>query len=359
MNVSVDANRLAELEKANRIFQKQLDRANADQQRLEVTNQQKESLLRRVIEEVQESQAVIEERSHALEQALQELQYTQAQLVQSEKMSSLGQLVAGVAHEINNPVNFIYANTVYAQQYFNVLFDLVALYQTHYPDPVEPVEQALAEADLEFMTTDLPQLLGSMQSGADRIKKIVLSLRNFARLDEADYKPVDIHEGINSTLMILGSRLTARPDGQGPTVGHRAAIAVVTDYATLPPIECYAGQLNQVFMDLLMNAVDAIEASTAPRPGQITITTALTDARHISIRIADTGGGIPEAILPHIFNPFFTTKPVGKGTGMGLAICYQIITQNHHGQLTCRSTSDGTEFVITIPIQQQFQTSRK
>jgi two-component system, NtrC family, sensor kinase len=357
MNVSVDANRLAELEKANRILQKQLDRASADQQRLEITNQQKESLLRRVIEEAQESQAVIEERSHALEQALQELQYTQAQLVQSEKMSSLGQLVAGVAHEINNPVNFIYANTVYANQYFTVLFELLALYQTHYPHPVEPIERALAEADLEFMTTDLPQLLGSMQSGADRIKKIVLSLRNFARLDEADYKPVDIHEGIDSTLMILGSRLTARPDSQGPTAGqtagHRAAIAVVTDYATLPPIECYAGQLNQVFMDLLMNAVDAIEGSTAPRPGQITITTALADARHISIRIADTGDGIPEAILPHIFNPFFTTKPVGKGTGMGLAICYQIITQNHHGQLTCQATSGGgTEFVMTIPIRQ-------
>jgi two-component system, NtrC family, sensor kinase len=354
MDASAKVNCLAELEKANRILQKQLDRAKADQQRLEITNQQKESLLRRVIEEVKESQAVIEERSQALEQALKELQYTQAQLVQSEKMSSLGQLVAGVAHEINNPVNFIYANTAYAKQYVETLFDLLALYQSHYPNPVEPIQLALIEADLEFVTIDFPQILGSMRSGADRIKKIVLSLRNFARMDEADYKCVDIHDGINSALMILGSRLMVPPDGQEPIGGHRAAITVVTDYAPLPTVECYAGQLNQVFMELLMNAIDAIENHTTGVPGLIKITTALTDTQHIAIRISDTGSGIPATIQPHIFDPFFTTKPVGKGTGMGLAICYQIITQNHRGQLACNSMiGSGTEFVITIPLQPQ------
>jgi two-component system, NtrC family, sensor kinase len=230
---------------------------------------------------------------------------------------------------------------VYADQYCSTLFELLTLYQSHYPQPVAPIQTALEAADLEFIKTDLPQILASMQSGADRIKQIVLSLRNFARMDEADYKPVDIHEGIKSALMILGSRLAAQ--------NHRPAISVVTDYAALPPVECYAGQLNQVLMNILINAIDALETSA----GEISITTQQPDAKRIRIRIADNGDGISREIQPQIFNPFFTTKAVGKGTGMGLAIGYQIIVEKHGGELTCHSTTGfGSEFVITIPIHQ-------
>lgn len=291
----------------------------------------------------------VEQRTLELKNTLGELQRTQAQVVQSEKMSSLGQLVAGVAHEINNPVNFIHGNLTHAQEYTQDLLGFVQLYQQHYPDPVAEIETTAEEIDLEFLQEDLPKMLASMKVGTDRIRQIVLSLRNFSRMDEAELKPVNIHEGLDSTLMILQHRLKARPE--------RPEIEVTKDYGKLPLVECYAGQLNQVFMNILVNAIDAIEDSNAKRtlaeiranPGRITIQTAVIDTNWVQIAIADNGSGMPEQIQQQIFNPFFTTKPVGKGTGMGMSISHQIITEKHQGKLQCFSTpGEGTQFVIQI-----------
>jgi len=281
-----------------------------------------------------------------LSEALQNLKQTQSQLIQSEKMSSLGQMVAGIAHEINNPVNFISGNLNHASNYIEDMLSLLECYQTHYPEPVPAVEALAEEMDITFIAQDLPKLLSSMRIGADRIRQIVLSLRNFSRLDEAEMKPVDIHEGIDNTLLILQSRLKPTAASQG--------IEVIKDYGSLPKVECYAGQLNQVFMNILANAIDAIAAQ--PDPRRITIRTVLMDATpqqlaSVAIYIADNGAGIPPTILSRLFDPFFTTKPVGKGTGLGLSISYQIVVDKHGGQLTCRSESgQGSEFCIQIPI---------
>jgi two-component system, NtrC family, sensor kinase len=293
----------------------------------------------------------LRQQTQQLEQALAELGSAQSHLVQSEKMSSLGQLVAGVAHEINNPVNFIYGNLNYANGYIQDLLKLVALYQEHYPQPVAEVQTEMETIDLDFLMGDLPNLFASMKIGADRIQQIVLSLRNFSRMDEAECKPVDIHEGIDSTLMILQNRTKPKPDHPGIMI-HR-------EYGALPAVECYAGQLNQVFMNILSNAIDALEERDTQRslaeikefPSAIGIHTEVTDAHHIAIRISDNGVGMPETVQQRIFDPFFTTKPVGKGTGMGLAISYQVVTEKHRGTLQCHSTLEqGTEFVIEIPI---------
>ncbi len=290
-------------------------------------------------------------KAQELEQAMQELRRTQAQMIQNEKMSSLGQLVAGVAHEINNPASFIYGNLSHAQSYANDLFKLIELYQTHYPEPHPEIIAEITEIDLEFLREDLPKLINSIQNGAERIKKIVESLRTFSRLDEAELKTIDIHEGINSTLMILESRLHKNL--------NPPAIAVIKEYSDLPPVECYAGQLNQVFINILSNAIDALEESmkkltnnnqTFEHP-YIKIRTKLTADHQVMIAIFNNGFGIPKNIKERIFDPFFTTKPVGKGTGMGLSICYQIITEKHQGSIECFSEpKQGTEFVICIPL---------
>ncbi|BAZ32419.1 histidine kinase [Cylindrospermum sp. NIES-4074] len=296
-----------------------------------------------------EQQKTLQEQAQALEQTLRELQQTQAQLIQTEKMSSLGQLVAGLAHEINNPISFIYSNIVPAHQYTQDLLRLLQLYQQNYPDPAPEIKAEAEAIEVDFLADDLPKLLTSMQVGAERIKQIVLSLRNFSRLDEADMKAVNIHEGIDSTLMILESRLK-------DTTNH-PPITIIKEYDDLPPVECYAGQLNQVFMHVLTNAIDALEelflsGKTTENP-QISIRTQLMSDEQVIIGIADNGIGIPESIQKQVFDPFFTTKTVGKATGLGLSISYQIITEKHRGKLGCVSNpGQGTEFVIAIPINQ-------
>ncbi|HEY9889641.1 MAG TPA: ATP-binding protein, partial [Candidatus Obscuribacterales bacterium] len=288
-----------------------------------------------------------------VEQALVDLQKAQMQLVQAEKMSGLGQLVAGIAHEINNPVNFIHGNLSHLRRYTQDLMDLLALYQQHQPESIPAIEALIEDIDLEFLQTDLPQTLDSMKIGTDRIRQIVLSLRTFSRIDEAEFKAVDLHEGIDSTLVILGHRLKARSDFP--------EIKVVKDYSALPLVECYPGQLNQVVMNILANAIDAVEeqgrgqpfAELKQNPGQITIRTARLKNDWVEIAIADNGTGMAAAVQQRIFDPFFTTKAVGKGTGMGMSISYQIITEKHGGRLKCFSTvGQGTEFIIHIPIRQ-------
>ncbi|MDX2230115.1 MAG: PAS domain S-box protein [Leptolyngbyaceae cyanobacterium bins.349] len=312
--------------------------------------------------ERQQAQQQLQQKAQDLEATLRELQQTQTHLVQSEKMSSLGQLVAGVAHEINNPVNFIYGNLNYASDYIQDLLGLLQLYQEHCPTP--PVVQNVIDAiDLDFLVDDLPKLLASMRVGAERIREIIASLRNFSRLDEAAFKTVNLHDGIDSTLMILQNRLKAQP--------HHAEIQVFKEYDDLPNVQCYPGQLNQVFMNILTNAIDALEenlqshhppfpldpaASLPPTllPSPIIwIRTQRIGSAQVAITIKDNGPGIPPDVRDRLFDPFFTTKPVGKGTGLGMSISYQIVTERHHGTLRCYSElGQGAEFIITIPIHQ-------
>ncbi len=304
-------------------------------------------------EALQRSEAELRQKAEELEHLIRELRHTQAQLVQTEKMSSLGQLVAGIAHEINNPVNFIHGNVGHARNYIQDLTTIVQVYQAHVPDPNPEIRDLIEGVDLEFLLDDLPRLLDSMQVGADRIRDIVASLRTFSRLDEAEVKDVDIHAGIDSTLMILHNRLKAKSD--------RPEIAVHKDYGALPHVECSAGQLNQVFMNILSNAIDALEdrdrdrslAEIREKPSQIWIKTQVAkDRTAIQVSIRDNGPGIPAHVQPRIFDPFFTTKPVGKGTGLGMSISYQVVVDKHDGQLTCHSTvGEGSEFVIEIPLR--------
>ncbi|WP_204141878.1 sensor histidine kinase [Halomicronema sp. CCY15110] len=287
-------------------------------------------------------------------EALQKLQQTQAQLVQHEKMSSLGQLVAGVAHEINNPINFIDGNIEPATDYIKDLLELIELYQTTYPEASEQIRQKEAEIDLDFMVEDLLKVLSSMKLGTSRIKQIVLSLRNFSRLDEAEIKPVDLHEGLDNTLVILKSRLRGG--------NHQDSVQVTRQYTSLPLIECHAGQINQVFMNILSNAIDALETTAHP---QIKIETRLVEQSevdapgadqpelpYVEVRIRDNGPGMDKAVKRKIFDPFYTTKPVGKGTGLGMSISYQIIVEKHHGTLQCVSeVGEGAEFIVRIPVQ--------
>ncbi|BAY08072.1 PAS domain-containing sensor histidine kinase [Calothrix sp. NIES-2098] len=320
---------------------------------------------------VQQRTIALSQEKEKLEQTLKQLQQTQSQLIQSEKMSSLGQLVAGVAHEINNPVNFIYGNITPATEYVEDLLYLLQCYQQHYPISSSTLQAEIEHIDIEFIIEDLPRLLSSMKVGANRIREIVLSLRTFSRLDEAEVKEVNIHDGIDSTLMILQNRLK-------PKTGN-SQIQVIKEYGKLPLVECYAGQLNQVFMNIIVNAIDALEEYDQKRspqeiienPSQITICTEFRQGEtriesaeephstnsesSIVIRIIDNGPGISEAVCNRLFDPFFTTKSIGKGTGLGLSISYQIIVERHQGQIECYSTPGHTEFAIVIP-QQQIKT---
>lgn len=312
----------------------------------------------RVAEALQESETLLKAQAKELETALHELRHTHAQLVQTEKMSSLGQLVAGVAHEINNPINFIYGNLIHAKGYTQDLLRLVDMYQNECCKSIDAIQEEIEVIDLEFLREDLPKLMDSMQVGSERIHEIVQSLRTFSRLDEAEVKAVNIHEGIDSTLMILKSRLKATP--------KRGSIEVIKDYGDLPLVECYPGQLNQVFMNILVNAIDALEESrvealadngqadnpTLPTPG-IRIHTEIVADNWVIIRIADNGPGITREQSSKLFDPFFTTKPIGKGTGLGLSISYQIVVDKHGGKLECVSEPNhGAEFIIEIPLRQ-------
>ncbi len=337
----------AMLERSLELSSKELLEANAKLQRV----------LKDVEAQVQDRTEDLSQANAALEHTLQELQSTQLQLIQQEKMSSLGQLVAGIAHEINNPTNFIYGNVIHAQDYIEGLLDMVRLYQATYPHPTPEIRQLAQSIELDYLATDLPQLLASMHTGSERIREIVMSLRSFSRLDEATVKWVNLHEGLDSALMLIQGRLQARPE--------RPTIQVIKQFSALPLVECYAGQLNQVFLNVLTNAVDAIDErfidqqplgsvegivdvpiihiqTTVPTPGRVHIT------------IMDNGWGMDKTSQESLFNPFYTTKPVGQGTGLGLSISYQIICDRHQGNLTCTSTLGvGTTFVIEIPITQE------
>lgn len=307
--------------------------------------------LRKQAEEVLQEAAAKDQRSRQLEQALRELQQTQLKLIHSEKMSSLGQLVAGLAHEINNPINFIYGNISHAQQYVDDLLQVIRAYQGEYPEISAELEALLEEVDLPYLQDDLQKLLDSMQGGAERITEIVQSLKNFSRLGGADLKIVDIHDGINSTLTILRHRFKETQ--------QRPEIQVIRQYADLPKVQCYASQLNQVFMNLLSNAVDALDekadtlSPNSPWQPQITITTETTATATVRIHVGDNGIGISEDVQRRMLDPFFTTKPVGKGTGLGMSISDQIVTERHRGELKCISVpGKGSRFMVEIPLTQ-------
>ncbi|MEG3897712.1 MULTISPECIES: PAS domain S-box protein [unclassified Microcoleus] len=330
---------------------------NADGQAKVIIGVSQDITTRKQAEEaLRQSEARERERARELESALLELQSTQTQLIQTEKMSSLGQLVAGIAHEINNPVNFIYANIDYLNLYTTQLLDLVNLYEQEYPEPNSKIVDRIQEIDLGFMAEDLRKLVGSMQVGTDRIRQIVLSLRNFSRLDESAMKPVDIHAGIESTLLILQHRLKSRD--------NRPEIEVIKEFGKLPLVECYASQLNQVFMNIIANGIDAIEEryqklsvpESETKSGRIAIGTVVTAHNTVMVEISDNGTGIPEGIVDRIFNPFFTTKAVGKGTGLGMSIAHSIVVEKHNGKIECISSIGcGTTFRIQIPIDKVYK----
>ncbi|MBD1931930.1 MULTISPECIES: sensor histidine kinase [Cyanophyceae] len=284
-----------------------------------------------------------------LQKTLTELKKAQAQLVQKEKMLGLGQLAAGMAHEINNSIGFVSSNLEPASEYIQDLLNLINLYQQEYPNPSIPIQEAIQEIDLDFLSLDIKKIMGSMQTGAERISTMILALRIFSRLNESDIKAVDIHEGLDSTLLLLQHRL--RKERKCPE------IKVIKQYGNLPLVTCYASQLNQVFFNLLNNAIDAIESGlekgiTESSIPTIWIKTELTAYKTVSIQIKDNGIGIDEKVRSRLFNPFFTTKPVGQGSGLGLVTSYEIVVEKHKGELRCNSLpGQGAEFIIEIPVQ--------
>jgi signal transduction histidine kinase len=298
---------------------------------------------------IQQLQTTLESQNQALQTALDDLKTLQIRHLQHEKMVSLGHLVAGMAHEINNPVSFIHCNLPHIEGYVENLMTVVKAYQRYYPDPVVPVQEAIAQVDLEFLFKDVPHLLQSMRLGTERIQEIVKSLQIFARSEEVQADWYDLHQSLDATLKILEHRLRAQP--------QREAIAIERKYGDLPPIHGYPGRLNQVFMNILSNAIDALEETLVQPPSadwlpRMRVRTWQADAQTIVVNIANNGKSIPPDQIPYLFNPFYTTKPIGQGTGMGLAICYQIVVEQHQGQLECRSQAGGmTEFQVTLPIR--------
>ncbi len=296
--------------------------------------------------------AVAQAKAAQLKETLKQLTTAQTQLVQAERMSSLGQLVAGIAHEVNNPLSFIRGNLDHAQDYTQDLLQIISLYQQHNPNPHLEITQAIENIELDYLQKDLPELFKSMQLGTERIQSIVLSLRNFSRLDESGIKSVDLHEGIDSTLVILQHRLKSKNPGQ--------EIKIIKDYSDLPRIECYPMEINQVFMNIVNNAIDALEISQSQNkdsPLWLEISTRLSNSNTVILRFADNGTGIARDIKDKIFNPFFTTKLSRKGTGLGLSISYQVIVERHQGKLDCFSKSgEGAEFIIELPIRQEEST---
>lgn len=306
---------------------------------LELARQTLEMRVEERTQELSQKNQQLLQTHNQLNQALQNLQQAQVQLIQTEKMSSLGQLVAGVAHEINNPLNFISNNIEHANNHTQELLELVNLYQRQYPNPAPIIQEHIEAIDFDFIVEDIAKILASMKMGAERMNQLVLSLRNFSRLDEAEVKPVNIYEGIESTLLILNHQL-------------KHGIEVIKQYEDLPLVECYPAQLNQVFMNILQNAIDALETETEQHNKQIVIKTQRVAPNQIKVQIRDNGSGIPAKIKAKIFDPFFTTKGMGKGTGLGLSIGYQIINK-HQGKIEVNSQlGEGTEFAIYLPIKQ-------
>ncbi|MCG6134968.1 MAG: hybrid sensor histidine kinase/response regulator [Nostoc sp. LLA-1] len=304
-------------------------------------------------QKLEHKNTVLEQKIAELSLAYTELQEMQLKLIQSEKLSGLGEMVAGITHEINNPVNFIYGNLIHADEYTEEVLKLLRLYQEEYPNPTPRIQEELEMTDLDFIQDDLLKLFKSMNMGAKRIHEIVKSMRVFSRVDELNPQAINIHEGIDSTLTILNYRLKAKPE--------QPSIELVKQYGQLPLIECYTGRLNQVFMNILSNAIDALDEYNQRRsyeeiqqqPSRIEIRTQMMGDDWVAIHIMDNGPGMSDAVKAKLFKPFFTTKPVGKGTGLGLSISHQIVEQ-HGGSISCQSTlGQGTEFVITIPIEQQ------
>jgi signal transduction histidine kinase len=335
--------RLQESEKTIRILQKQLQRSEKERQQMESDIATKEFLLKNVIDELQISQQTLEKRSQDLQFALEKMQTMQLQLIHSEKMSALGQTVAGIAHEINNPISFIYGNLFYLRQYMEDVLDLVGLYHQHFPSPPIEILSKREEIDTALIEEDVPKVLHSMNTGTQRIRDIILALRNFSRLDEVGYKAVDLHQGIENTLMILQSRIDQ--------------IQVVKQYSELPPVMCAADGVNQVFLNILNNAIDAINQRKAHQTDQtytglISIQTSFQPNQKTAISISDNGSGMSDEIVNKIFDPFFTTKEVGKGTVLGLAVAHQIIVEKHGGEIEVDSVIDqGSTFIIYLPIQ--------
>lgn len=305
-------------------------------------------------EKLDNKNILLEQKVAEVSLAYDDLKQMQIKLIQSEKLSSLGQIVTGIAHEINNPVNFIYGNLIHASQYNQEVLKLIRLYQEEYPNPTPSIQAELENIDLDFIHDDLLKLLNSMDVGVQRIREILKSMRIFSRVYEADMKAVNIHEAINSTLTLLNYRLKAKLEHPG--------IEVVKEYCQLPPVECYPGQLNQVFMNIISNAIDALDeynqqrsfADIQKQPSRIQIRTKMIEDQWVAIHIVDNGSGISEEVKEKLFDPFFTTKAIGKGAGLGLSISHQIVVEKHGGSLYYQSTPEKeTEFVIKIPIHQQ------
>jgi len=305
----------------------------------------------RQVELYQEScaaRAESENQTTELNQTLRELKEAQVQLLHSEKMSSLGELMASIVHEINNPVSFIYGNLSHVEIYTQDLLHLLRLYEEEYPNPSKEIQDQIEEMDLDFLLEDLPKVMSSMQMGSDRIREIVKSMQSFSRSDSSNMTLCDLHDSMDSTVLILRNRLNPQK--------NRRDIEVVKNYGELPLVECYSGQLNQVFMNLISNAIDALEEAAEERPDtllKIYIRTEVVEKDRVRVQITDTGSGITAQVKERMFEQFFTTKKIGKGTGLGLPIVYQILVENHRGILQCESEpGKGTEFIIELPVQQ-------